>query len=63
MTNHKAELDSAERQSVKVIMDTAEDGATLARKTLCVDDTGSPLPCNYIKPTEERKAQDITAVH
>lgn len=56
MTNHKAELDSAEGQSVEVIMDTAIDGATLARKALCVDDTGSPLPCNYIKPMEEKKA-------
>lgn len=56
MTNHKAELESAEGQSVEVIMNAAIDSATLACKALCVDDTGSPLPCNYIKPMEDTKA-------
>lgn len=55
-TNHKAELDSAEGQSVQVVMDTAIDGATLARKALGVDDTGSPLPCDCIKPTERKES-------
>lgn len=43
MTNHKAVLDSTKGQPVDVIVDTTVDGATLAPKALCVDDTGLPL--------------------
>lgn len=55
MTNHEAELESTQRQSVRGAVDTTEDDAALAPEALCVDDTGPPLSCDRVKPKDARK--------
>lgn len=54
MTNHEAELESTQRQSVSRVVDTTEDDAALAPEALCVDDAGPGLSCDRIKPKDAR---------
>lgn len=62
MTNHEAELESTQRQSVRGAVDTTEDDAALAPEALCVDDAGPPLSCDCIKPKDARVSLDYRVI-
>lgn len=52
-TDQKVEACSTEREPIESPVDTAIDCATLSSKTLCIDDTASPLSCHHVKSVQK----------
>lgn len=56
-TNHEVVLENTLGQPVKVVVDSTEEGATLAPKALCVDDAAPGLSCDRIIPSHPKQNQ------